>query len=101
MEQLVKDIYNDLSKKFENDMNRVSLTQLLFCLGSNINDTKFTKVYEGYAPMEFLTRFKIALMLEKGEIDTVTKIQLDSAYSEYNRSIKRKTLNLSMFLSKI
>lgn len=89
MEQIVKNIFNDLSDRFNMDMNHVSLTQLLFCLNDTVNGTKITKVYEGYSPMEFLTRFKIDLMCKKGEIDLTKKIQLDNAYYEYNRSIKR------------
>lgn len=89
MEQIVKNIFNDLSDRFNMYMNHVSLTQMLFCLNDTVNGTKITKVYEGYSPMEFLTKFKIALMCEKGEIDLTKKIQLDNAYYEYNRSIKR------------
>lgn len=87
--ELEEEIYKDLCRKFNFDMNRVSLTGLLFCLEDSKNNVKITKKYEGYSPMEFLTKYKINLMFECEEIDLETKLDLLSAYKDYNEAIVR------------
>ena len=73
--------------RVENELNKVSLTQLLSCLG-NSEVEKAAKKYEGYSPMEFVTIYTAYAMCEQGLIDEKEKTQILANFKKYNNAIK-------------